>query len=107
MKIAMAAAAVLLCIQAFAQDPQKEEKDAPELLYKSVKKTTMATPAGPDGDDISNKPLNSRLRTVTPSRKITATKQVIFTEADAPGIAMMRVVGGSCAAPICVPARYL
>lgn len=99
MKIAMTALVMLLGVQTFAQNPQKEEKETPALLYQSVKKLTVAIPDGPDGDEISNKPISNRLRTITPSRKISAVKQVIFTEKDAPGIAMMRS-GGSCAPPV-------
>ncbi|ACU61567.1 M23 family metallopeptidase [Chitinophaga pinensis] len=98
MKLLLSAAAALLCMQTFAQDPQQEEKESPELLYKAIQKPTLAIPQGADGDEISNKPAVSRFRTITPSRKIVAQKQVIFTEADAPGIAMFR--SGSCAPPV-------
>jgi murein DD-endopeptidase MepM/ murein hydrolase activator NlpD len=100
MKIVVsAAAAMLLFMQAFAQDPQKEEKEAPSLLYQALKKPTFVIPQGPDGDEISNKPAIGRLKIVTPSRRIAAPQQVIFTEKDAPGIMMTRA-GASCAAPV-------
>lgn len=98
MKILLSAVAALLCMQAFAQEPQKEEKESPELLYRSIQKPTSPVAQGPDGDEISNKPVVGRLRTITPSRRMVAPKQIVFTEADAPGIAMFR--SGACAPPV-------
>jgi hypothetical protein len=104
MKIATFAAAMFLSIHVCAQQPAQEDKVSSELLYKSVRKPMMAIPKGPDGDEATSKPVLSRLRVLSARKPIVIApkQQMVFTEADAPGVtALAKMYAANvCAAPV-------
>src|SRR5688572_22318710 len=95
----LALATLLVCFHAEAQQIPKEEENASEILYQKVKRSTEAQPQGPDGDEATNRPKVGALKTVAATRGIKPVTQLIFIEADAPGIAKMERAG-VCAAPV-------
>lgn len=106
MKIATFAAAMLFCLHVCAQRPQplQEDRFSSELLYRSVKKPTIDIPKGPDGDEATSKPVLSSLKVLSarPAIRTKPLQQLVFTEADAPGVvALAKVYSANvCAAPV-------
>lgn len=103
MRIAIFAAAMSLSLHAYAQTPEQDEQSS-EIFYKSVRKPTIAIPKGPDGDEMTNKPGVGRLKVLSNRKAVTLAprQQMVFTEADAPGItALAKVYAANvCAAPV-------
>lgn len=79
-----------------------EDLHASEIFYQKVRKPTMALPQGADGDEETNRPRMSRLKTISSLRKaveLNLQEQLISTEADAVGVSQA-ISGNFCAAPI-------
>ena len=104
MKIAIFSAAMLISMHVCAQEPTQEDKHSSEILYKSVRKPMIEVPRGPDGDETTNKPVLGRLKVLSARKPIVIAprQQMVFTEADAPGVTALAKMYASnvCAAPV-------
>ncbi|MRG44768.1 peptidoglycan DD-metalloendopeptidase family protein [Chitinophaga sp. SYP-B3965] len=98
-RVFLAMATLLVCFHADAQQIPQEEENASEVLYQKVKRPTVAPAEGPDGDEKTSNMKVGALKPFTATRSIKPVTQLLFIEADAPGIAKMERAG-VCAQPV-------